>query len=293
MLGACAVAGCDSRVDHNKPVGSSVDSDAQIERYVRRAYLDLSGHNPSDADVAAGLQRLRDGGNTAEARGALVDELLGRDTFAKVWLEELENAIFGGNTLDQQYALVCQLVRGTTPACMSCTNADACTCSCTELATLDTERTMLRTAATDFQAGAKSSAIERRYAMAEAYYALATSPEARVKALFDDFLARTAEADEVDNGRAMIFGSILPGSPAGLLFHRTGATYADLIDIVFTSEVYREALVRRVFDRYLARSPSSAELEHFVATLNEIDANEPDLRSVVRAVLSSREYFAQ
>jgi hypothetical protein len=88
----------------------------------------------------------------------------------------------------------------------------------------------------------------------------------------------------------MIFGSLLPGSPAGVMFHKDGATYPDLVDIVFSDEVYREAVVRRVFERYLARDPSSAELAHFVALQ---DATDPDARDIVRAVLSSREYFDQ
>jgi hypothetical protein len=88
----------------------------------------------------------------------------------------------------------------------------------------------------------------------------------------------------------MIVGALIPGTPAGLLFHRLGGNYADLIDIVFHSEVYREAMVHRVFDRYLARAPSSAELAHFATTL---DATDPDQRGVVRAVVSSREYFEQ
>jgi len=74
------------------------------------------------------------------------------------------------------------------------------------------------------------------------------------------------------------------------MFHRHGAMYADLIDINFGDEVYREAMVRRVFERYLSREPSSEELAHFVSTL---DAKAPDARVVVRAVLSSREYFDQ
>jgi hypothetical protein len=48
--------------------------------------------------------------------------------------------------------------------------------------------------------------------------------------------------------------------------------------------------VRRVFNRYLAREPSSAELAHFAPTL---DASKPDMRPLVQAVLSSREYFDQ
>jgi hypothetical protein len=163
-------------------------------------------------------------------------------------------------------------------------------CQCGALPTLLTERTQLRTSATDFLGGTKSSTIERRYAAALGYYALTGDPDTRTKTLFTDFLARPAEADENENGRAMIIGAIIPGSPAGILFHRYGSSYADLLDIMFTSEVYREAIVRRVFERYLAREPSAAELSHFVSTL---DAMEPDLRSVVRAVVSSREYFDQ
>lgn len=284
-----ALAGCNDTVGGNKPVGKAVDSDAQIQRFLRRGYLDLAGHAPSDAELADGTTRLRDAGNTATARGGLVGDLIGADAYTTVWVGELENSILGGNSLDQQYALVCGIIRGTVPACMSCTQSDACSCPCPQLAALGTERAGLRTAAADLRTGTKTSAIEQRYAMATGYYALAGTPEARVKALFDDFLARSPEADETENGRAMVIGSLL-SSPAGLLFHRLGANYADLIDIVFHSEVYREAMVQRVFQRYLARSPSSAELAHFVATLS---ATDPDQRDVVRAVVSSREYFAQ
>ena len=292
MLWICALlaAACGDTVGGNQPIGKTADSDAQLQRYLRRAYLDLSGHGPSDAELTSATARLRDADNTAAARGTLVDELIARESFATVWLGELENAIFGGNSLEQQYTQTCALIRGTAPACMACTDNDVCACACPQLQAIATERSQLRTAASDLHAGTRSAVIERRYAMATAYFSLAGSPEARITALFDDFLARTAEPDEIENGRAMIFGAIIPGSPAGLLFHRLGASYADVIDIVFHSEVYREALVRRVFDRYLARSPSEAELAHFASTL---DATDPDLRGLVRAVVSSREYFAQ
>src|SRR5262245_57470975 len=145
-------------------------------------------------------------------------------------------------------------------------------------------------ASADFKANMPTSDIERRYASATGYFALNGTPEGRTIALFDDFLSRPAEADEIENGRAMIIGAIFPGSPAGLLFHRHGANYADMIDIIFDSEVYRESMVRRVFGRYLAREPSSVELDHFTTTL---DATKPDMRGLVRAVLSSREYFDQ
>jgi len=280
---------CDDTIGGQKPIGGSVDSEASIQRYLRRASLDLSGKPPSDADLVAQTAQLRDRSNTAAARGELVDGLIARPEFAALWTQELENAIFGGNDLAQQYQLVCSLVRGDA-ACLGCTATDPCDCTCPQIQTLKAERTSLMTTATDFGTQTSTGELERRYATASGYFALIGAAEARVSALFVDFLARTAEADEIENGRMMIFGSLIPGSPAGLMFHRDGASYADLLDIVFTSEVYREAIVRRVFLRYLAREPGTDELAHFVPTL---DAMKPDARPVVRAVLSSREYFDQ
>jgi hypothetical protein len=281
---------CGETISGNKPSGKAVDSEAEIQRYLRRAYLDLQGRPPGDGELATATAELRDADNTPAARGALVDRLITAPGFATAWLGELENGIFGGNSLEQQYALVCGLVRGIAPQCRSCTETDACACACGPMESHRSERAQLRAAPAELDAGTSSAAIERRFAMAGAYFVLAGTPETRVGALFDDFLSRTAEPDEVENGRAMITGSLFPGIPAGLLFHRYGASYADLIDIVFDSEVYREAMVRRAFERYLARSPSSAELVHFVSTL---DATDPDARGLVRAVASSREYFEQ
>lgn len=281
---------CDHTVDGQKPVGGDVDSDAELQRYLRRAYLDLTGHTPSDTELADATTQLREQNNTPTARGTFVDGLLQSATFATVFIDELENNVFGGNDLDAQYAFVCGIIRGTVPACNTCTSTDSCACQCANLASYLSEREALRTTETDYAGGMSSSAIERRYAMAQGYYVLAGTPEGITSSLFDDFLGRPAEADEIENGRNMVIGALLPGSPAGLLFHRHGANYGDLVDIVFTSEVYREAMVRRTFNRYLARDPSSGELAHFVATL---DANDPDARGLVRAVVASREYFDQ
>ncbi|MGE0401496.1 MAG: DUF1549 domain-containing protein [Kofleriaceae bacterium] len=284
------LAACDQTVAGGEPVGGSVDSDAEIQRFLRRAYLDLTGETPSEADLTASTTRLRDANNSASSRGELVGELMDSQDYADVWTEELENKIFAGNTLESHYQLVCGLIRGTASECLSCTATDNCACTCAQIAPLALEREKVATTAADFHGGMATSVLEKRYAMQTGYFAIAGSPEARIAALFDDFLARTPEPDEIENGRALIIGSILPGSPAGVMFHEYGSSYEEMLDIVFESEVYREALVRRVFDRYLARSPSPLELAHFSATL---DATTPDARSLVRAVLSSREYFEQ
>src|SRR5262245_44031990 len=105
LVAALGAAACNETVGGNKPVGKAVDSDAQIERFLRRAYLDLSGHVPGDGELTGATGRLRDAGNTATARGELVDELIAQDGFATAWFEEFENAVFGGNSLEQQYNL--------------------------------------------------------------------------------------------------------------------------------------------------------------------------------------------
>jgi hypothetical protein len=285
------VAACDGTIPAGKPIGTVVDTEAEIQRFLRRAHLDLTGAVPTEAELAAGTTRLAEAGNSAAARAALADELIAGEAFARIWIEELESTVFGGNSLEPQYALVCGIIRALVPSCQaSCAEADACACTCANLPYYHGERAGLRAAAADLRAGTTTSAIERRYARANGYFVLVGAPEARVRALFDDFLSRAAEPDEIENGRGMIIGAIFPGAPAGLMFHRHGSSYDDLIDIVFGSEVYREAIVRRVFERYLARPPRPAELAHFVTTL---DASDPDARGLVRAVASSREYFEQ
>jgi hypothetical protein len=286
----CAVLGlaaCDETVGGNIPVGGDQATDAALERFVRHAYLDLAGLPPGDADLAAETAALRAAGNTPMARRALITKLMGQAAWAQVWVEELDNRVLGGETLAYRYQFLCSIIRGQTPACQSCTASDPCDCTCPQLATLKTERDALATAPGDLRGGTSTSAVERRYAMATGYFALAGTPENRARALFMDFLGRPAEGEEIENARGMIFGSIA-GGPAGLLFHRHGATYEDLVDIVFDDEIYREAVVAAVFDRYLARRPTSAERAHFVGVL---DAADPDARPVIEAVLSSKEYF--
>jgi hypothetical protein len=288
LAAALAIAACDDTVTGNVPVGGDEASDAALERFVRRAYLDLSGLPPNDADLAADAATLRAAGNTPAARRALVQKLMGQTAWADVWIEELENRVLGGDTLEFRYQFLCSLVRQQNPACQSCTAAaDPCDCTCAPLTMFKNERNALMTGASDLRGGMSTSSIERRYAAATGYFFLSGDPENRARALFVDFLGRPAEGEEIENARAMIFGG-LGNSPAGLLFHRHGRNYADLVDIVFGDEIYRESVVAGVFDRYLARQPTSAERAHFVSVL---DANDPDAQEVIEAVLSSKEYF--
>jgi hypothetical protein len=284
------VAACDDRVDGLQPVGGATESSARKERFVRRLYLDLTARAPGDAQLADAVARL-EAGNTAAVRGELADELIASAEFAEAWVEELENRAFAGDLPENRYGLICGILRGDDPACMGCPpSADPCAdCGCEILQTLFDERASLDAAAADFEGGATTSEIERRYGHSYIFQALG-APETTVTTIFTTFLGRVPGPDELRNGRGMIFGAILPGSPAGLLFHRHGRDVYDLVEIVFDSEPYREAVVDAVFLRYLGRSPTAVELAHFAGALDEAS---PDARPIIRAVVSSREYFQQ
>ncbi len=290
VLSTLVVSGCSETVDGLTPVGGDEASEVEQRRFLRRLHLDLSGAVPSDTDVIANLDMLSSDGNSAQTRAALADGLLGQDGFPTQFVSEIENGVFGGERIEDRYGLLCGIIRNDNVDCLSCTSPDPCDCTCPVLAEIYTDRQGLYDAVDDMMAGASTSEIERRYAMSRAFRDL-SAPQTVAAELFEQFVGRVAEPDEVANSVSLIFGSLLgPTNPAGLLFHRHGNNYNDLIDIIFESEVYREAIVKRVFERYLGRLPNSDELSHFTP---QVDETNPDLRPIIRAVTSSREYFEQ
>ncbi len=295
-LVALSAAACSGdSVEGVAPVGGTAASSVELERFARRLHLDLTASPASDeylADAVAELEQAQAG--PAAARAALADRLMESDDFAQVFVDELSNRVFGGEDPDNRYALICGVTRDEDPSCATCgppPGGDACAgCDCERLTTIHADRQAVYDAAADLTADeATTSEVERRFAESTALAGF-SAPDALATQVFELFLGRPAEADEQVNAEAMIFGAIAPDSPAGLLFHRHGSSYQDLLDIIFQSEVYREAAVSAVFSRYLGRSALLQEMAHFAA---QLDADAPDVRPIIRAVVSSQEYFEQ
>jgi hypothetical protein len=293
LLAALAAA-CSERVSNLTPVGGQEASPAEQERYVRRLYLDLAGTPPSESELAQAMAELAENGNTAPTRRDLARALMARPAFAEVFVGELENALFGGEPTANRYGLICGILRDDPGACSpACGPAsDPCgSCACPIIAQLAAERDAQAEAPADLTAGASTGEIERRLGGLSVLRFSFGDPGLLADLLFETFLGRPAQADELRNARSMIQGPLLgPTQPAGVLFLRHGSSHADFVDILFDAEAYRESVVDRVFRRYLGRPASPAELRHFVAL---VDADDPDARPVLEAVLSSREYFAQ
>ncbi len=285
-----ALSGCGDTVEDVTPVGGDEISTVELERFARRLHLDLTGTVAEEEFISDTLTRL-EADNSASVRAAIVDELLDSADFAELFVSELGNRAFAGESPDAQYDLLCNILRTVEPACMACpANADPCAdCSCEPIVELTSDRASLLQSTADLADGsATTEDIERRHALSQALLGLA-EPSEITTLIFELFLGRPAEPEEVTSGTAMVNGSLIPGAPAGLLFHRYGANYDDFIDIVFASEIYREATVSGVFSRYLGRLPTPIELAHFSTNLD----TPADARPVIRAVVSSGEYFAQ
>ncbi len=283
--------GCGSTVDGNQPVGGQSASPIEQERFLGRLHLDLTGSRASDSFIGDGLDKLATAGDEAAVRAELAAPLVDSPEFADLWIAELENTAFGGETAEARYDLLCGIIRASDDACVACApSSDPCGgCSCPALTSIVSEREALRGSAADLAGGATTAEIGKRYARTQPFRAL-QDPDTTVRSLFQSFLGRPPEGEELRNGRAMVFGLALMGAPSGLLFHRHGTDYDDLVNIVFQSEVYREAQVAAVFERYLGRPPTFDERAHFAA---QVDPDDPDIRPLVRAVVSSREYFDQ
>ncbi len=287
-----ALAGCTEVKDGFAPVLGDDVTAAEKERFARRLYLDLTGLPASDTQTKSVVARLDEDGNTAKTRDALVKDLIAAPELARLYVAETENAAFSGQSMEYAYTFVCEITRGTDVACLSCKEMDACACPCPALQVLGDERKAVRDLVDDFAKGGETttSDIDHAFAKSAPFRFNGTTPDGIATQVFQAFLGRPAEKDELTNARFMINGIVLPGAPAGLLFHKHGATYPDLLDIVFGSEVYRDAMVGRVFQRYLGRRPTAPELRVFSASLDPL---RPDLRGVLRSVVSSAEYFHQ
>ena len=283
--------GCGQTVDGITPVGGEQPSEAELRRFMRRLHLDLAGTAPDDTYLDDAVARLL-ADSTAAGRAAIADELLAQQEFADTYVAELENRVFGGQSAESRYQQLCGVVRVVVPECMQCPlNGDTCgDCACAPIVTYVGERDVILTSAADLAAGTPTGTLERRYASTIAFRSFFNTPNTLAVGYFDVFLGRPAELDEMDNAAAMLQGALLPGSPAGVLFHRHGSDMTDFIDILFSSENYREAVVIGVFQRYLGRRPTGVELSHFSAS---VDSSSPDALGVIRAVTSSREYFEQ
>lgn len=277
----------------NLPVGTIEESPLAQERFLKRLGMDLTGRKPDTPTLREQRARLETEGNTAAVRGSIATELMSTREFGETFVAEIEPRAFSGLRADTLYPLLCAAFAEGVPACQACVEVegfydDPCACECSEVVALRSEWDSILTAPDDLaSAQVSTSAVARRFAQGDGLVQGAGTAEGIASALFDAFLGRAPEAEEIRNVRALTVGV---DGVKGVLFGEVGGDYADLVDILFRSPVYREASVGQVFNRYLGREATPAELGHFTS---QLDPEDPDVRQVIVSVVSSQEYFDQ
>lgn len=290
---ALYATGCRETDSGNIPVGTKEESPLAQERFLKRLGMDLTGQKPDESTLRDQRARLETEGNTPAVRGAIATELIRTRAFGETFVDEIEPRAFSGLRADTLYPLLCSAFAEAIPECASCVEQegfydDPCACECADVAAFRSEWDSILAAPDDLVSGeASTSAIARRFAQGDGLIQGGGTAEGIAIALFDAFLGRAPEAEEIRNVRALTLGV---EGVKGILFGKIGGDYADLVDIVFESPVYREASVGQVFSRYLGRDATPEELGHFT---RQLDPEDPDVRGVIVSVVSSQEYFDQ
>ena len=165
VLGLLATSACSDTVSGLTPVGGDAPTSAELERFSRRLHLDLTGQTAGETFLADAVSRLQLEGNGPATRLAMAEDLLAEQSFANTFVSELENRVFAGETLEGRYQFTCGIIRTATelPACNQCgpppPGNNCGDCGCTQLTTLNSERTELLAAAERLRAGESTSPV--------------------------------------------------------------------------------------------------------------------------------------
>jgi len=97
LVGAQSLLACDSTESGVIPVGGEQISPTEVERFVRRAHLDMLGTAASDEFVTTKAGELVTAGNTAPARAEFVGDMVTEPAWANATLDEKEKRAFAAD----------------------------------------------------------------------------------------------------------------------------------------------------------------------------------------------------
>ncbi len=246
------------------PEGESRISQAALDQYIFRCYVDLIGAAPSETEIATRSAELRAAEVSAEARLALVEEL------------QVSPDHRAAYALNLYQAAKARFIEGFPDAEISTRfigqgSADD-----------DARLQALLDWQADYLAGRAGLMDLQRLSVHNLVYDQINMGSFNlVRASFDNLLWRYPTNAEFDAGFAMV-----EHTQSAELFARMGASKADYINIVAESEGALQGIVIWQYDQLLARRPTAAE------TLSHLDALRAtgNVLELQRSVMQSDEY---
>lgn len=246
------------------PEGESRISQAALEQFIFRVYIDLIGAAPSEAELAARSAELQANDISFDARKALIEELQTSSNFREAYSINLYLAAkarflesFPDAEIQQRF--------------IGLGSADD-----------DSRLTNLLNWPADYLAGqADLLELQRLSVFNLVYDEINMGSFNLVRATFDNLLWRYPTDTEFNAGFAMV-----ENSQQQTLFGFSGSNKEEYIDIIASSEGALQGIVIWQYDQLLARRPTAAE------TLSHLDALRAtgNVLELQQAVMQTDEY---
>ncbi len=263
--------------DNRVPYYESVTT-LQIQSYVIKAFIDISGREPSSAERDTKVQQLKDNGLDSSARVAFVAELQNsfdyRKQFDNIYIAPMFDNIFDSlanveviNSLNYFRSL-------------AVSNGDSILSSYWAYEVL--KMSQVRDASNAYHSGSISlNEYKRRMANNYVYDQINMGVTNFVIACFENYLKRLPTDLELSNSETMSNGQ------SARVFMRDGSSKNDFLNIISTISGFYEGLVVDSYRHLLNRNPNSLEMNAYTVNLSNGSKNIKDLQ---RMICASEEY---
>ena len=254
------------------PPDHTIDS-SEISIYINKAYINLTGREPSPAEKSDALSVLRQHNFSTDDRRQFVNTLFAKDEYLSNLYNVANNEFLRSLDSSEIELTIFQL----NYLLSQPQNAPFYGYLHFELYRIDTLKTvmdLMRASSMDYR-GMLSRMTNNYF-----YDQINMGSENFVVSTYQNFLFRYPSNAELLAGKTMVDGN------TSTVFLKTGKSKYDYIHIFFDTDDYYEGQVRFIFKKYLFREPLSAEIYLYSA----IYKNSNDYRELQRAVYTSDEY---
>jgi len=225
-------------------------STLKLETYVNKCYIGLLGRKPTDAELATGVQTLRDSSLSSGGRRVMLASILDQEAFLiKTYINDGTLLLNNWDTsLFNRYLSQLSIIRQDSAYSQVYVLIDSGIVSLERLLSIPE----------DYINGTiDTRTMHARMVNNYAYDEVNMGGENFVRSIFDHFLLRYPTTAELAEGIKMFDGF------EGVVFTKTGSSRHDFVTIFFSEQGYYEGQVRWAFKRFLYRDANTEELAYY------------------------------
>lgn len=250
----------------------------QVQTYVTKAYIDITGKEPTIAARDAMVNDLKNNGLDSAARAAFISSLqTGSDyvtQFNNVYIAPMFDGVYDSLSI---VVVVDELVYFRS---LAVANGDSALSQF--WANEVSKMILVRDASYNYHRGAISiNEFKRRMANNYAYDNINMGTINFVIACFENYLKRLPTDQEQSNSETMVDGQ------SSRIFMRDGSSKGNFLDIMTTSAGFYEGLVIDTYLHLLSRRPNSIEMGW---NTEDLSLGTKSIKDIQRNIAISKEY---